>query len=325
MPDHAGAPPPTTDPPAATGQRLAWAELPEAVRAGVEEVLGAAVVEARSQAGGFSPGSADRVVTADGRRAFVKAVGSAVNADSPGIHRREVRVTGALPAAAPAPRLLGSYDDGDWVALVLEDVEGRQPQVPWRRDDLDRVVPALEGMSRALAGVPLADVPRLDDEVAEDFTAWDRLADEPPPDLDPWAARHLDGLAALGRRSVQALAGDTLVHGDLRADNLLLASGRVVVVDWPWASLGAGWADLVFFALNPALYGGHDPDLLLGRAELLRDVDPDDVTAVVAGMAAYFAEACRRPAVERMPTIRAFQRAQADVCLAWVRRRTGWD
>jgi hypothetical protein len=42
---------------------------------------------------------------------------------------------------------------------------------------------------------------------------------------------------------------------------------------------------------------------------------------VVAGAAGYFAEACRRPSVDRMPTVRAFQRAQGEVCLDWLRRR----
>ena len=58
----------------AAGVRVAWADLPARVRDVVEEILGAPVVEAVSQPGGFSPGSADRVRTADGRRAFVKAV-----------------------------------------------------------------------------------------------------------------------------------------------------------------------------------------------------------------------------------------------------------
>jgi len=50
--------------------RLQWDELPPPLRARIEEVLGEPVVEARSQSGGFSPGSADRVITASGRRAF---------------------------------------------------------------------------------------------------------------------------------------------------------------------------------------------------------------------------------------------------------------
>ncbi|MDQ1642720.1 MAG: hypothetical protein QOJ90_2071 [Actinomycetota bacterium] len=307
--------------PVAAGQRASWAELPAAVHVAVAEVLGGQVVEARSQPGGFSPGSADRVVTAGGRRAFVKAVGLELNPDSPGIHRREIAVTAALPREAPAPRLLGSYDDGDWVALVLEDVDGRHPEMPWRRDELHRIVRALADMSRALSPAPPIDVPLLEEDLATEFTAWDRIAADPPADLDPWAAQHLDRLAELGRASLPAVRGDTLLHVDLRADNLLIAADRVVVVDWPWACRGAPWVDLVLFAINPTLYGGHDPDALLERSGILEGVSREAVTSVVAGAAGYFAEACRRPSVARMPTVRAFQRAQGEVCLDWLRRR----
>ena len=56
---------------AASGVRVLWADLPLRVQAAVEEILGSPVVQAVSQPGGFSPGCADRIVTADGRRAFV--------------------------------------------------------------------------------------------------------------------------------------------------------------------------------------------------------------------------------------------------------------
>ena len=113
----------------AAGVRVRWADLPVEVRAAVEDVLGSRVVEARTQRGGFSPGSAARVVTADGRRGFVKAVSSALNPASPVLHRREIAVGRAMPADPAVPALLGSWegraDDADWVALVLADVEGR--------------------------------------------------------------------------------------------------------------------------------------------------------------------------------------------------------
>src|SRR5688572_25389573 len=127
----------------AAGVRIGWAELPAEVRSGVEEILGGAVVEAASQVGGFSPGTADRVRTSDGRRGFVKAVSAAQNERTPDMHRREALVTGLLPADAPTPKLLGHYDDGTWVALVLEDIEGRHPTTPWVPEELDRVLAAL--------------------------------------------------------------------------------------------------------------------------------------------------------------------------------------
>jgi len=100
------------------GVRIGWADLPLPVRSAVESIAGGSVVEAQSQAGGYSPG-ADRIVIASGRRAFVKAVSSSLN--SPHLHRREARIVNVLPAGLPIPRFLGMYDDGEWVALVFDD------------------------------------------------------------------------------------------------------------------------------------------------------------------------------------------------------------
>ncbi|WP_211310565.1 hypothetical protein [Thermasporomyces composti] len=111
----------------ASGVRISWTDLPAHVRKGIEEILDGNVVEAVSQRGGFSPGSADRVRLHDGRRAFVKAVSADLNPDSPGLHRREARNTAQLPDDVPASQLLGCYDDGHWVALVFADVDGRTP------------------------------------------------------------------------------------------------------------------------------------------------------------------------------------------------------
>src|SRR6478672_7679817 len=98
--------------------RPQWADLPGELRADVERALGSAVVHARSQSGGFSPGSADRVVLADGRRAFVKTGDGAVNAETVEIHRMEAAIAAILPASVPAPRLLAVVDRGDVIALA---------------------------------------------------------------------------------------------------------------------------------------------------------------------------------------------------------------
>lgn len=305
----------------AAGVRVAWSDLPEEVRLAVEDILGAPVVEAVSQPGGFSPGSADRVLTADGRRAFVKAVGSTLNPVTPTMHRREIDVTAALPPDAPVPRLIGSHDDGDWVALVLTDVEGRHPRLPWRADELEAVREAF----LALAGTPmtggLARLPSTGAGFAEDFDGWRRLRADPDPALDPWVGDNLDRLTVAAGRAEAALAGDQLVHGDGRADNLLLtADGSVVVVDWPWATRGAAWFDRLALLVNVGLNDPAAPlEELVGT--WLPDVAADDVDAVLAGLAAYFVDVARRPDPPGLPTVRAFQRAQGEVVVGWLRRR----
>src|SRR5262245_9867800 len=109
------------------GVRLPWGEVPGSVRGAVEAILGAEVVEATNLDGGFSPGPAARCVLSDGRTVFIKAAGLSLNPHSPGIHRLEARVLEAMPPEVPAPRLIGVVDDGDWVAIATEWIDGRMP------------------------------------------------------------------------------------------------------------------------------------------------------------------------------------------------------
>ena len=144
-------------PPPPQGVRLEWHEVPASVRREVEARLGSPVVHAISQPSGFSPGVAARVRLADGRRVFVKALGPEPNPESPAIHRREARVVAALPAEAPVPPLLATYDEGEggWIVLIFADVEGRHPAQPWRTDELSRVLDELSALSRMLTPSPL--------------------------------------------------------------------------------------------------------------------------------------------------------------------------
>ncbi|RIV37982.1 phosphotransferase [Micromonospora radicis] len=299
--------------------RLRWAELPPEVRSAVQEILGDRVVAAVSQPGGYSPGTADRVRTAGGRRAFVKAASPAQNPDTPDAHRAEARITAALPAYAPTPRLLGCHDDGYWVALVLTDVDGRAPSTPWRPDELDAVLAALARMAAALTPVALPRVPPIAERLAGDFTGWANVAADPPPDLHPWARAHLDELRAATQRGLATLAGDTLCHTDLRGDNLLIdGDGRVTVVDWPWAAHGPAWLDSALLLLDVCLHGGYDLDTLLRRLPLAADADPAALLGLYAGLAGFFTDRARLPAPPGIPTLRPFQQAQADVLLPWL-------
>lgn len=304
----------------AVGVRIGWRDLPPKIRSAIEEILGSPVVEAVSQPGGFSPGTADRVRTVAGTRAFVKAVSVVQNPHSVELHRREAAITARLPAQAAAPALLGSYDDGEWVALVLEDVPGRHPHTPWVADELAAILASLRDLATRLTPSPVPDVPLAAEVLRHDFGGWGRIAANPPNDLSPWAAEHLDQLCALADRARTVVHGDTLVHLDVRADNILVRpDGGVTLVDWPWACAGAPWLDTLMLMINVRLFGGHPTDQLL--AAHTPGADPRDLTAVLAAMAGFYLDAARRPDPPGLPTLREFQRAQGTAALAWVRER----
>ena len=305
------------------GVRLGWTELPDEARRGIEDVLGGTVVEAESQRGGFSPGVAARVRLADGRRLFVKVVGEELNARSPVLYRREAAIAGSLPSSVRAPRLLATYDDGSWVGLVFRDVEARTPHLPWRRDELDRILVALADLSRSLTPSPIALPPLAED--AERFSGFRELAAKDSlDDLDPWVVRNVHRLAALHDDWVAATAGETLVHLDVRADNVLLSGERVLFVDWPYATVGTPWIDLVFMLPSVAMQGGPSPWELFDSYPLARSADDEAVTVVLAGFIGLLSARGREPAPPGLPTLRRFQRAQAAEGVRWLRERTKW-
>ncbi|MEN3305890.1 MAG: hypothetical protein V7603_2092 [Micromonosporaceae bacterium] len=311
-------------PPAVGRNRLLWTQLPEHLREAVAAAAGAEVVAAASQPGGFSPGLASVLRLAGGGSVFVKAVSRARNADSVRMHRQETRVLAALPATVPAPRLLWSYDDGEWVALMTEALDGANPAQPWRAHELDAFLTTAGRLVDVLTPSPIPARP-IEEYCRDDLNGWRSLAADPDlaGRLDPWAWRHLERLAVVEARWPAAAAGTSLLHGDLRADNVILTGAGAVVVDWPSVCVGAGWVDLLLAVPSLVMQGAGDPGRLWRDYPPARVADPDAVTTMLVAAAGYFTHRSLLPAGPEFPTLRAFQRAQGEAALAWLRQR-GW-
>jgi len=266
--------------PAQTGsRRLAWPALPASVSRRVEHLLGRHVVAAVSQPGGFSAGLATRVTLSDGTGAFVKAAHAPTAPPEASFHRQEIAVSRHLPAAVPAPRLLHAHDDGEWVVLVFEEIHGKLPAQPWRREELDRVLAAATELAAILtpppAHTPALSPPRLG--------GWGDLkgpaARERLRLTCPWAADHLDDLAAI--EATAKVAGSTLLHGDMYPFNILLTTDRVVFVDWPHAWIGAPFCDIVT-VLSSARLSGIDPQPIADSHPLTHYLTPEQLNGLLA-------------------------------------------
>src|SRR5579875_974154 len=112
--------------PRAVGRRITFDAVRESVRAWVGHQFGSVRIVAE-HFGGMSPGCATTLITADGTNFFVKAVGTELNEHTPNLFRQEIAVLSQLGKVSYRPSLLAAYDDGDWVGIALEHVQGRYP------------------------------------------------------------------------------------------------------------------------------------------------------------------------------------------------------
>ena len=133
------------------------------------------MIKAETKNGFCRLSAAARVGCADGARWFVKAASAGLNADAPRLHRQEANVLADLdPVIAarhlPVPRLRGTAELGPWFALIVDDVAGRQPALPWQDEQLDLVLASLGQLAEARPA--LVWVPGIGQYLGADFTGW---------------------------------------------------------------------------------------------------------------------------------------------------------
>ncbi len=324
--DSSGSPLPSyTDavPYGHTARRLQWAHLPPDLREEIERRCGSPVAEAHSQDSGFTPGFASVLVGEDGGRTFVKAASVKAQRQIAESYREEARKLAALPATMPAPRLRWTTADDAWVVLGIEDQPGTLPRRPWQEDDVAAVLDTLETVADGLAPPPDGlSLPTFLEEFGGHVRDWDHLRATRP------GMAHLDDAAALARRLPEATgaAGDgvTVVHTDVRADNLLVTdAGQVRICDWNWLVTGPAWLDSVFFLLEP--YGdGMEVDEILAQRRLLHDVPAESIDIVLAMLVGFFVRAADQAVPPTSPHLREHQRWMGDVTWGWLCDRRGW-
>jgi len=96
-----------------------------------------------------------------------------------------------------------------------------------------------------------------DETVAEWFAhtinGWQLALGRGEDRLDAWCTKNLSALAELEAEAPLLVEGDSLLHCDVRADNLLIAQEPVYVVDRALGSPGAvvGWIGLAWRRASP--------------------------------------------------------------------------
>ncbi|WP_141779777.1 phosphotransferase [Nocardioides albertanoniae] len=315
--------------PRAVGVRISYADVPTAVTGWVEARLGSPVVSYADQVGGMSPGCATRVVCADGTRAFVKAVGADLNAHTPTLFRREIAVLDLIGEHPLWARLEASYDDGDWVALVLEDVEGRHPDLS---DDvvMGRLLEATDDLSVVLGERTPREIATgggtYDTGLTGQHSIFRQFADSvetlteiPDAPVPAWVRADTAGWA----KKIRTLAEHpmtTLVHYDIRVDNLLQRpTGEIVFVDWGGAGIGPDWIDPLLARLERVDQGWFDASL--ASSEALVRIGDEAVTTWLVGIGTHLAVRSVTAVDVNLPTLQEFRRTESARFLGAAARR----
>lgn len=302
-----------------TARRLDWHFLPPHIRAEVEHRLGSPVIDARNQAGGFTPGFASILTGANGSKVFVKAASWPAQRAFATSYRDEANMLGALPGDVPAPRLLWVIEE-DWIVVGFEYVEAQLPTRPWLPAQLDLCLDALERSAHLLTP-PSPHLPLTSavEELAEFPACWTHITRAFPQ------LAHQEDAATLARRYGEAVSGDTVVHADIRDDNLLIGpQDQVWICDWNWPFRGAAWLDTVMLLIQ-ASGDGMAVENLLAERHLTREVLPEHIDIYLALMTGYFLRHSDLPVPSTSPWLRAHQAWMAEAAWAWLCRRRDWD
>ncbi|MFD0574297.1 phosphotransferase family protein [Kitasatospora gansuensis] len=284
---------------------------------------GAAPVGIDYPSGGFTPGIAARVDFTDGSRVFVKGI--ALNDRTARHYEAEAAVGPYLPPSV-APELLWSIRAGGWLLNAYEDIAGTIPDLSPTSPDLTPALSVIGLLRDELTPCPAPGIPPVSTILAELTGGWATLADKHPEALDPWERRHLAALLSSDDSDLltQTSAGATLLHCDLRPDNLLIGGHRVRVIDWSWATRGAAWVDAAFL-VPQLILAGHTPeqaeDALAAHVPAWKAAPPAALTSFAIAVTGYW----RRHHVNGPGgALGDYRRRAAEAGQHWITHRTGW-
>ena len=274
--------------------RVPGGDVPPALRAEIISALGKEPVGWRRPHTGLSPARRFVVQFADGSSAFVKA---AVDDPTESWLRAEHEILSRVGWSF-VPRPLAWIDRGERPVLVTEDLSGAhwpadQFPVLWKPGQFGLLFETLRRVAEVVPPVPL---PAAEEGFAPQ---WPLIAAEADAFLalglcsDDWLRDAIDGLREA--ESSVPLAGDSLVHSDVRSDNLCFVGDRMVLVDWGGALRGNREHDLATALSTLPLEGGPIPSTSFhtagpGRPTSL--VAPRAVRCATAKLRSGFARCC---------------------------------
>lgn len=257
--------------------------------------------------GGYSPAERWVATLPDGSTVFAKVATTPLIA---GWLRQEARIYAELQAQC-MPAIAAFEDDPERPMLIMEDLTYAHWPPPWSW----RNVEAVRGMLAEVSATPAPDfLPRASESIFQTGAHWQEVARDPRPFLslgvcsDEWLESALPVL--LAAEASAELEGDSVLHMDVRSDNLCFADeDEPVLIDWCHAARGAAKLDIAFWLPSLQFEGGPEPGSILPG-------EPG-YAALIAG---FFAARAGLEVIPDAPFVRRVQREQLSTALPWAIR-----
>jgi len=219
--------------------------------------------------GGYTNALKYIVTFSDGSSFFVK---SAADDETAKWLRAEYQIYSSLSVSF-LPHCIAWIDQGHPI-LVLEDLSAGMWPPPWREDMIQRTLSLLSDLAQITPVLPLPSLA----SILPQLNGWKQIATDPKAFLNlgfvtsAWWDRSFAFLCATELHV--SLEGDSLVHTDIRSDNLCFLPDRTVLIDWNWAVKGNPEFDKIYWlgtayaenALLPWEYGVTQKELVVALA-----------------------------------------------------------
>ncbi len=257
--------------------------------------------------GGYTPAERWVATLPDGSSVFIKMATTRLTARW---LRQEVRIYESLNVRC-VPNVLAWEEHEERPLLVMQDLTYAHWPPPWTHRNVEAVLEALAEV--AAAPVP-GHLPAASDTLLASGAHWGAVADDPADFLSlglcsvAWLERSLPTLLAAEARA--PVAGDALLHLDVRSDNLCFGDeDEAILIDWSHASRGAAKLDVAFLLPSLQFEGGPAPETVM-------PAEPE-YAAFVSG---FFAGRAGQPVIPLAPFVRRVQREQLSTALPWAIR-----
>ncbi len=325
----------------------AWDLVPKQLVLDIEKILQSKIIKTEIAWGGYSPSASYYLETEDGKEYFAKGTHPEQMAHGAAMLSQEIEIYKDIKYLKEiSPEFLGSAKFGgedDWYIGIWQKIDGFQKILPWDRNKELLVIKKLSEIHNDFTEadkLEKAEEYNFVDMFFKSNLLWVKIKNnidirnnflslfEDKEYAANWLDTNIDEIIKYQVKSKETTCKKSLLHFDLRSDNLGLdVNNNVLIFDWPNACYGAIIFDLIGLFITIDGEGGSKiPNLLKDYEEISKSqISIQDQKIALANISGYFACNAYRNIPEKLPRLRWIQKIQLQACLDWMETLFGFE